>query len=292
MSALAASNAAASSAAPPPKIEEASPEAPSRAPPPEDVVELLFCDLAMLPRIRAKPAWKKLMARTKAPPGGEDGDGRDRPKEGRDARDVLAVLRHGAALDAAGLRAALHDAAIDGAFTPPLVLTSGTLELAFDEREMLKVTLALVTPFSSQDKKLKELCETTRELLASPWLEKGTAGLESFIHPLREAFARNARGLPASYLESTTERVLLEQRGYQKRTLLGEEQTRALFTPAGADTAIPTYLSEPATKQLPLFVRFRVRIVGELRLQLDQYEASSSALRCVALGRLLAPPAR
>jgi hypothetical protein len=107
------------------------------------------------------------------------------------------------------------------------------------------------------DKRLKEQSDTIGELLGSPWLEKGSAGLDGFTTRLREAFAQTARGLPQGYLEAQAERLLLEQRHYQKRTLLGQEWIRALLTPAGAAAgeAIPTYLPERLSKELPMFQR-------------------------------------
>ncbi|HLM74979.1 MAG TPA: hypothetical protein VK459_19855, partial [Polyangiaceae bacterium] len=83
---------------------------------------------------------------------------------------------------------------------------------------------------------------------------------------------------------------------YQKRTLLGQEWIRALLTPApagaGAAEAIPTYLPERLAKELPMFQRFRARAIVEARLQLDQFEAHPSALRVVALGRVVPTPLR
>jgi hypothetical protein len=60
----------------------------------------------------------------------------------------------------------------------------------------------------------------------------------------------------------------------------------------GASEAIPAYLPERLAKELPMFQRFRIRAVVEARLQLDQFEAHSSALRMVAFGRVMATPRR
>jgi hypothetical protein len=242
--------------------------------------------------MRAKPAWKQILAATRPSWADDEGEARDKKKDAKEQRDALTILRHGDALDAAGLDAALDVATQDGTFASPLVLTSGMLELPFDDRATLEATLALAAPFAASDKKLKELCETTRELLESPWLQKGSGGLDGFVTSLRDAFARSARGLAPGYLEAQSERVLLEQRRHQTRVLLGETWVRGTFAPAGGEASIPIYLSEAAAKQLPMFTRFRARVVAELRLQLDQYETSASALRCVALARVVGPPRR
>jgi hypothetical protein len=285
MSALAVSNAAAASAGADAAQEAAVSGVTTRRRPGE-VLELLWCDAAVLPRARAKPAWKKLLVSAK--PSDEEGASRDKSKAAKDQRDIVSILSHGEALDAQGLDVA-HDAAIeDGTFAPPIVLVAGEVVLPFDEREALKATLALVAPFASTDKKLKEQCDTTRELLESPWLEKGSAGLDGLATSLRDAFAKTARGISPASIEAQTERILLEQRRYQKRTLLGEEWVRALLTLDGAEHGVPLYLPEPAAKQLPMFARFRATILAELRLQLDQNETCESALRAVAVGRLFA----
>ncbi len=288
-SVLAASNAAAGvtpapAAAPAPAGVESAPASPA------EVVELLWLDPAFAPRIRAHAAWKRLLAEPRVRD--EAGEARDKRKEVRDQRDALLVLRRGDPLGAAGLDAELALSMQDGTFAPAMVLTEGGLGFLFDEREALKATMALLAPFTSGDRKLKELCDTTGELLASPWLERGTAGLDGYVQALRDAFARTARGLPPGYLEAHTDRLLLEQRRYQKRTLLGQEWIRASFVPAGGADALPAYLPESLAKELPLFLRFRARVLAELRVQLDQYEPSPIALRVVALGRLVAPVRR
>ncbi len=286
-SALAASNAAAGMT---PSLALAPLAGETATAPPAEVVELLWLDPAFAPRIRAETAWKKLLADPRVKD--DAGEGRDKRKEARDRRDALLVLRRGEPLGAAGLDAELQASMKDGTFTPALVLTEGALGFLFDERETLKATMALVAPFTAGDKMLKDLCDTTGELLSSPWLEKGTAGLDGFVQSLRDAFARSARGLPPGYLEAHTERLLLEQRRYQKRTLLGQDWIRASFVPAGNGDAIPAYLPESLAKELPLFLRFRARLLAELRVQLDQYEPSPSALRVVALSRLITPSRR
>jgi hypothetical protein len=289
-SALAASNAAAGAA--PSSAGTAPTRAEGALAPPAEVVELLWLDAPSVPRIRSHGAWKKLLADVTLRD--EGAEGREKRKEVRDRREALLVLRRAEPLGAAGLDAELAASMADGTFSPALVLAEGVLELVFDEREALKATMALVAPFAAGDKKLKELCDTTGELLRSPWFEKGTAGLDGSVTALREAFARSARGLPPGHLEGHTERLLLEQRRYQKRTLLGQEWIRASFVPAGGPEggALPAYLPESLARELPLFVRFRARLIAELRVQLDQYEASPSALRVVALGRLITPARR
>jgi hypothetical protein len=49
---------------------------------------------------------------------------------------------------------------------------------------------------------------------------------------------------------------------------------------------VPAYLPEALAKQLPMFQRFRARIIAEALLQQDEYETQPTALKVVALGRL------
>jgi hypothetical protein len=289
MSALAASNAAAGGAAPAPSPSNGSAAVSARRRGGE-ILEMLWCDASFLPRIRARPAWKKLLAGAKHPD--EEATARAHSKEAKELRDAFVVLARVEPVDAAGLEAALDAATADGMFSPPLVLVVGDVALSFDEREVLKATLGLVAPFAAGDKKLKEQCDTTRELLESPWVETGSAGMAALTVSLREAFAKAQRGISPASLETQCERILLEQRRLQKRILLGETWVRALLVPDGSDHAIPLYLPEPAAKQLPMFTRFRARVLAELRLQLDQDETCDSALRAVALGRLVTHPRR
>jgi hypothetical protein len=48
----------------------------------------------------------------------------------------------------------------------------------------------------------------------------------------------------------------------------------------------PVYIPEDIAKKLPLFQRFRARVIVELYFQEDQYEAHPAALKVLALGRV------
>lgn len=284
-SALGASNAAAGAA--PGATGSAEPSALPR--PGVEAVEMVWLDASFAERIHRKSAWKEPIAEAKAKAAEveEDSDSREQKKASRERREALAVLRHGDASGAASLEAQLTAALDAGAVTPPLVLVAGALVFPFDELETLKATMALVVPFASGDKKLKELCDTTSQLLASPWLERGTVGLGGLLLRLREAFEQSARALPPGHLEAHTEQLLLERRCYQKRTVMGQVWIRALLAPSGGGESIPAYLPESLAKELPMFQSFRARLIAELRPQVDQYEAHPIALRAAALGRVI-----
>src|SRR5690606_13579848 len=74
---------------------------------------------------------------------------------------------------------------------------------------------------------------------------------------------------PPTQLDTQVERMLLEQRAYQKRTLLGQTWIRSLLHAQGAPDPIPVYLPEALSKELPLSPRMRARVIAEVHPQQD-----------------------
>lgn len=292
MGAVAASNAAADSH-PRERVAEGSGRSVQAAPRDfsKEIVELLWFDPAYVPRLRRKPAWKEIMTQVKPTPLDDDFPGEappDKRQELRDRREVFGLLARGEPLDARGIDSALAEAVRDdGTFVPPIVLVRGELEFPFDELETLKATIAAITPLTAGDKRLKEAVDTTQELLQTPWLTGASSVTEGLTAKLKDVFAQGNRMLPARYLENHTERMLLEQRAYQVRTVLGKPCIRSLLTIAGSQISIPVYLPDSLRHELPGFQRFSVRMLAELRVQLDQLEAQTIAMRTLALGRIL-----
>ncbi|MDC0748370.1 DUF2169 family type VI secretion system accessory protein [Polyangium mundeleinium] len=258
--------------------------------PSRDVVDLIWYDPKAAPKMREHPSWKLLLDK-KPEPRDLDFDDEPPPEEPpdvRDRKDVFAVLTRGATTDAEGIQEAIGDAvADDGTFTPPLVLVSAELTFPFDELETLKATVTAVSPLIAGDKKLKETVDTVNELLKTPWLSSSSGVAERLTQQVKDAFAQGNRMLPPSYLDSHTERMLLEQRHYQKRTVFGEPWIRSVLVPAGSQSLMPAYLPESLTKKLPMFQRFKARIVAEAHMQQDEYENHPAALKVVALGRVV-----
>jgi hypothetical protein len=294
--AAAASNAAAAAEARQPAPER-EPESPSPRAAPRAVVELLWFDRDFLGPIRKQRPWKEIIAAIKPKPRDADFDAAAPPgkrEEAKDRREISGVLAMGDPESADGLSSALSGAIDeDGTFVPPLALVAGELELRFDELETLKATIAAVTPLMAGDKKLKETVDTVNELLRTPWLQSASSVAEGLTAQVKEAFTHGHRVLPPRYLETHTERILLEQRHYQNRAIFGEPWIRGLLTLGGPPAQpIPAYLPASVARELPMFQRFQVRMIAEVRVQLDQYETSPSALRVVALGRVLSGSGR
>jgi hypothetical protein len=100
---------------------------------------------------------------------------------------------------------------------------------------------------------------------------------------IRETFAQGKRAVPDTHLVEQTDRVLLAQRRYQKRIVFGAPHLRCLIHLEGA--VVPGYLPESLAKKLPMFQRFRGRLIAEVQQQADQYETYPASLRVVALVR-------
>ncbi len=171
------------------------------------------------------------------------------------------------------------------------MLVSGELEPGFDEVETLNAALAAAAPFATgSDKKLKDAFDQVTESLKSSWAQGSPRTAEALSTRLREAFPQGAWSLPQGWLDQQIERAVVEKRAYQRRKVLGKTLLRAMLGPRGS--AVPAYLPEELAGHLPLYARFPARIVAEVHLQQDQYEAHPVALRVLALARVVTPAAR
>ena len=275
---------------------EIAPGAPLASPAPpaiprDHAVDLLWYDAGSVARIRASKAFAGRLDKAAASSWLSDDKGpRTDAQEARDRRDVLRFLVRGQPLDEAGLeRAAVAAFQDDGTYASPIELLAGELALCFDEVEILRATITVTTPFLGIDKKLRDVVTAASEVLDSKWsvpidiAEGNTARIE-------EAFAQGPRAVPAGYLQNSVERMLLEGRKLQKKTIGGERRVRALMSLAGSKNAIPAYLPEAVEPRLPLFRRFRAVAIAEIRPREDQFETHGDALLVLALGRLI--PAR
>ena len=79
---------------------------------------------------------------------------------------------------------------------------------------------------------------------------------------IRDAWTKANRALPADHLTSATERLLVEQRAFQKRDLLDDTWIRALLSSEGGPS-IPVYLPAKIARRLPLFRRLPARLLAE-----------------------------
>ncbi len=298
--AAAASNAAAATAprpSTPPAADRhgGADPAPAAREPAREHVDLLWFDVAALPRVRADKTLGEAKPPKPPPTWIKEQPGQREPQEAHDRRDTLALLSRGRVLDdAAGVgQAAAAAYQADGAFVAPLALVAGELCFDFDEVETLRAILTVTGPFLGADKKLREVTTSAADALKLEGRLPGDIA-EGFSRRIEEAFAQGQRAVAPGYLDTRVERILLEGRRYQKKTLYGETRLRALLTFPGAGAGsgagsgpVPTYLPESLATKLPLFRRFKARAIVELRPQEDQYETHPDALLVLVLGRLL-----
>jgi hypothetical protein len=185
---------------------------------------------------------------------------------------------------AAGLAKAIS---ADGKLVPPLAITTGELALPFDAAELLRVTLAAAKPIAPSDKTFLEVFDAVSAMAEAAALSEPVA--HGLTYRLREAFQNVKHTLPPRYLESTAERALLEGRRYQKREVFGAPNLRALLTPPTGDP-VPAYLPAMMASRLPLYAKFRVRLVAEVHSQVDSEESHPCALRVLAIARVVPRP--
>jgi hypothetical protein len=283
-----------------------------------EAIDLLWFDPESVPRIRRKAAWRPILdalERTPLDPDFDDPAFAKDPLLIEDRREVFEILARAAPTGPEGLDAALaHCLRDDGKFIPVLALFMGEMELPFDELATMRATLTTVSPLVGSDEALKSAVQAAKDFLATPGLMSAPAVAEGLTKRMEDAFSQGKRVVPAGYLEAQRERALLEQRQYQRRAVLGGKHLRGLLKlggaeptggpaqgvklgavgkspPAGAAVVVPAYLPESLAEGLPLYPRFRVRMVAEIRLCADRYEAHPAALRVVALARV-APPSK
>lgn len=253
-----------------------------------DIVDLLWFDPAGVPRIRS--AFSSIVDELEFEPIDPKHDlPMDDPNASRDRHDIFGVLTRASSTDGRGLARSMLDCVSEtGRFTPPVVAMAGEIRFPFDEVEFLSAMIAGISPLVTPDnKKLEDALIAAREVQKTPMLQ-APSSIESVVGDLREALRQTKRASMITQLDAHIERVLLEQRKYQKRAVFGDEQIRALFVPAGENMQIPTYLPASLATKLPLVLRMKVRLLAEAHAQQDQYESHAQALRVVALGRVVA----
>ncbi|WP_438002368.1 DUF2169 domain-containing protein [Sorangium sp. So ce185] len=252
-------------------------------------IELIWFDPDSLPRFRRQPPWRALIKQLENKPLDKDLDDAvlaDDPMQIEDRREVFEILAHASATDAGGLREALEAAERDdGKFVPPLRLLAGDLLFPFAEIETLKTTVAVATLFQGNDEGLKGAIASAQEILKLPELQSVPVAAEGLTARIREAWTQGKRPVPHTTLDTQTERALLEQRSYQRRKIFGGKHVRALLQPAGSQELVPAYLPEDLADALPMYARFKARLIAELQGQADQHESHPAALRVLALAR-------
>jgi hypothetical protein len=274
-----------------PALKRAPASAPREAP--RDALVLLWLDPSAVPRMRKKPAFREILDALEEQ---EPDEELDASIDGAladvdDQRAVFEILAKAQPTDEEALQKRMIEGLReDGKLVPPLMLLAGELAFPFDELATLRATVITAAPLAGADEQLKAALENARELLKTPDLACSPAVAEGMTQRIRDAFAQGKRVVPPGYLEAQTERTLLDQRACQRRTVFGGAHLRALLHLPGASAPVPAYLPAQTASKLPLYQRFRVRIVASGHVTEDQNETHPTALRVLALARVAPAP--
>ena len=274
------------------------PRPPTEAPEPKvqqkrvrSFVDLLWYDPAAVERVRGQVGWTDAL--------------KEPAKSGRWLTDAAALeaskadiepvrfiaraLTRVATLDVAGVhRELLAGVDDDGFLVRPLVVVEGDVAMAYDPAEALHTSIALAEPLAVADKKLKDALDQAADIAKSD-RPSTVAMIESALGRVRAAFAAANKVYPAQFLETTTERILIEERRYQKRTVFGAPKLVGTLhlQPAGS---FPLYLPDALTSTLPLLPRFRARVIAEPHPRQDLADPEGTVLLVLAIGRVVVPP--
>jgi hypothetical protein len=257
-------------------------------------VQLVWCDVESAPRVRRAARFKPVLEAMEDRPVDRDLDDPDADADSaEELRTMFEVLANGTPLDAPRVAEALARAVHDDAkFAPPLVLVGGELELPFDELESLKATVTVATPFvTPADEQLQAAVAAAHQLLKIPGLASAPALSDDLSNQVRAAFAKEKRAFAADYLDTRAKRVLLAGRHYQRRSVFGAPHLRCLVRTGRDDTTTAEpligYVPEVLATKLPLFSRFRARLIAAVHFPEDEAESQSCALRVLALARVM-----
>ncbi|MDC3961944.1 DUF2169 domain-containing protein [Polyangium jinanense] len=289
-SALSASNAAADLVDATPAMQPAL-ATPKEWAVPSRVLDLLWFDPRSLPRIRKQPAWREIVDALADEPLDPDIDDPDlgfEPAEVEERREMFEVLAHGAALGEEAIREAVR-AAIrkDGRFVAPLVLVEGELSLSFDAIEALRALVAVVGPIAGGDERPKEALAAAREYLSAPDAVRDPVAARELGAVIDAAYTQaKKRVVSPAEIAARVERILLEDRLYQRRAVFGAKHLRGAWQLPGGERELPVYVPEALAELLPMFTKFTARMVAEAHLSADAREASPVALRGVAIARV------
>lgn len=207
----------------------------------------------------------------------------DTPDPTKARRHLVRIMTNESASDAADMRELMLDAVDeDGVFDAPLTLTHGTLRFSFDAVQVLRATIASVATYLKDNEALREEVESARDILNNQDVApEAAADLTKRI----EKELAGIEGLDVATIDARIERMLLEQRAYEKKNVLGKVLVRALISVNGNE--MPCYLQRDVADALPLYRELPARMIAELHPRQDQREESPRALAVIALGRVV-----
>ncbi len=200
----------------------------------------------------------------------------------RARRDIAHWLRTAPPMDAERLHDAMTRALERDDAERPFAVIAGDLVWTFDPRESLRAWIALGTPMVA-DPRVKEAIESAERAMAEHLVTIPDV-LNAALDRLRDVVRSIAKTIGPTPIDAAAERYLVEERGFAKRRVWGQNRLRAHLHARGARAPIPVYLPDAAGWESPLSQRFAARLVGEIRSRQDPTEGARVCLRAVALG--------
>lgn len=248
------------------------------------VIDLLTFEPKIAPRLRSM---KRLASLWQSLPKTKSQLSPDEPQRSPpdpDREIVLRVLSYAEGQTPADIRRTFAESLEDHTdLDPPLVFCAGELQPKFDEMETLKVSISVANSVAGTDKRMLGAIAVAQEAAAAS-LPPAPETLKNLTKQIETASI--SLNLPPRFLVNHVERILVENRHYKRRMILGAQRVRADLVFAGGEV-MPMYLLDDAAKSLPLLPSFPVMTVCEIRPREDLAEQQSEALLCVALGRVL-----
>lgn len=269
-------------------LENAPAASPKR---PRAFVDLLWFDASAVERIRSQPQWvEKLRGTGKASPWlTEAASGEATKREIEPQRYVARAMTRITPVDSQGIQQAVIDAIDDdGYLVRPLVVCEGDLALVYSPFEALRTSIALAEPLGATDKRLKEQLDAAADV-AKPERKSTLPMVEAALGRLRTAFQAANKVYAQNYLETAAERVLVDDRSYLRRMVLGGPKLVGTLAPSSG-APITVYLPDELSDRLPLLPRFRARIIAEPHAKQESSEGEGTVLVALALGRAIPPP--
>jgi hypothetical protein len=209
------------------------------------------------------------------------------PSEDEEARrDLLSVLTREPAMEPnEAPRVVAETLERRSRLVPPLRVVVGELRPRFGPVARLRASVEVGGVLGTGDSRWRELLTAAEQLLQLPRPDVGGAATQR-ANALREAYAAQAgKGAARTLFDDEVERVLLDQRAFEERTLLGGKHL--VFELGDGTGSIPAYGPLALRESLPLFDVLHVRVAAELHPRQERAEPSPVAARLLAIGRSL-----
>ncbi|MEM9695758.1 MAG: hypothetical protein AAGA56_24660, partial [Myxococcota bacterium] len=211
--------------------------------------------------------------------------------EEEDYRDVFEILVSAPAELPEAVAKHLAGSRVErGKLIPSFALYQGELEIALDENEELRALVGAVAPFVRADQgRDPSALEDARAYL------QGGADLPEIASLLGRRLLDSMKQqgkISVGYIRTQVERSMVSGRHYRSEPLFGGSFLRGTLSRDEESPSVTVYLPADLKGELPLFRRFRARVIAQALPPSSEFAPSAPALRIYALGRLIGEPVR